>query len=241
MQLPSFTISFPSTSLQQAQSQGNLSRSSSNPFSSSGTTPMCPPPLTLASTMTLGVLPGQSRDSAGAGGTLSKEQEGGGEQVNEAEEEEEEAQVKHVRELVRRKRRRARARLSGPAWEAVVKGATEWNSGILRERFIRGPWYWDPHSRSSQVHQPSLPRIGEFSGCPHKTALPAVEPLPHAQHDSARSARHLPPPADTRPAVHRSHCVYGRAGRSECGHTLSHIFACSFCFWGYVASPLSLF
>jgi hypothetical protein len=66
-------------------------------------------------------------------------------------ENEEDEQVKHVRELVRRKRRRARAPLSGPAWEAGVKGAAEWNGNLLRDRYLRGPWYWDPHSRSPQV------------------------------------------------------------------------------------------
>jgi len=159
--------------------------------------------------MTLGVLPGQSRDSAGAGGTLSKEQEGGGEQVNEAEEEEEEAQVKHVRELVRRKRRRARARLSGPAWEAVVKGATEWNSGILRERFIRGPWYWDPHSRSSQLYRrwslsrtPNMIQLEALATYLHpltpdqqSTVLTAYMAGPAAQNAATHSATFSPAPS----------------------------------------------
>jgi hypothetical protein len=96
------------------------------------------------------------------GGTPTSTNNGIGENANGGEnetnkvdeeeaEEEEEEQVKHVRELVRRKRRRARARLSGPAWEAGVKGAADWNANVLRDRYLRGPWYWDPNSRSPQV------------------------------------------------------------------------------------------
>lgn len=84
-------------------------------------------------------------------------------------EEEEEEQVKHVRELVRRKRRRARARLSGPAWEAGVKGAADWNANVLRDRYLRGPWYWDPNSRS-----PQLFREWNLAGTPAMLQLDAL-------------------------------------------------------------------
>ncbi len=64
---------------------------------------------------------------------------------------EEEAEEEEEEQGQARPRARARARLSGPAWEAGVKDAADWNANVLRDRYLRGPWYWDPNSRSPQV------------------------------------------------------------------------------------------
>lgn len=96
--------------------------------------------------------------------TLAADEEGAAQEDEdeEAKEKEEETKEKHVRDLVRlkRKRRAAKARVSGPAWEAGVKNAADWNTGVLRDRHLRGPWYWDTHSCSAQVRAHAIPLGG---------------------------------------------------------------------------------
>lgn len=107
---------------------------------------------------------------AGDAPSLGQAGEGETPRDEKEEEEEEETKERHVRDLVRLKRKRRAARVSGPAWEAGTKGAADWNATLLRDRHLRGPWYWDPHSHSAQARsipsphsaRPALHRCGLF-------------------------------------------------------------------------------